>query len=64
MIFYISTVYFSDFRFKLALASQPTNPVLDNEVVRFIGWSFVVIGSLLVLSSFHALGFYATFLGG
>lgn len=51
-------------RFKLAMASQPTNTVLDNEVIHFIGWSFLLIGSLLVLSSLYALGFYGTFLGG
>lgn len=54
---------FRTYRFKLALASQPANPVLDNEVIYFIGWSFLLIGTLLVLSSLYALGFYGTFLG-
>ena len=51
------------FRFKLAMESQPTWPVLYENWILYLGYVLILLGSAFVFSSYYALGFYGTFLG-
>ncbi|XP_061190777.1 uncharacterized protein LOC133198825 [Saccostrea echinata] len=55
--------FFRDWWFKLACDSQPEWPFLYDNNFLLLGYSCILIGSLLVFSSYWALGFYGTFLG-
>uniref|UniRef100_H9G972 Phosphatidylethanolamine N-methyltransferase n=1 Tax=Anolis carolinensis TaxID=28377 RepID=H9G972_ANOCA len=46
-----------------AMKSQPKLEVLDGLLGYYVGMAFVAVGSLFVISSFLALGFFGTFLG-
>ncbi|XP_078329540.1 phosphatidylethanolamine N-methyltransferase-like [Crassostrea virginica] len=54
---------FRDWWFKLACESQPEWPLLYDNGFLYLGYLCIVIGSVLVFSSYWALGFYGTFLG-
>ncbi|XP_062820237.1 phosphatidylethanolamine N-methyltransferase isoform X4 [Anolis carolinensis] len=49
--------------FTEAMKSQPKLEVLDGLLGYYVGMAFVAVGSLFVISSFLALGFFGTFLG-
>lgn len=49
--------------FTQAMLSQPRMDSLDSPVARLLGLLLLGVGSVLVLSSFFALGFTGTFLG-
>ncbi|KAF5893875.1 phosphatidylethanolamine N-methyltransferase, partial [Clarias magur] len=50
-------------RFAVAMEDQPQMELLARVQVYYLGASFVLVGSLFVISSFLALGFTGTFLG-
>lgn len=54
---------FRDARFNEALNSQPRWYALQENYILWSGYLCIVIGCVLVFSSFYALGFYGTFLG-
>ncbi|XP_067329755.1 phosphatidylethanolamine N-methyltransferase isoform X3 [Anolis sagrei] len=49
--------------FTEAMKSQPKLEVLDCLLGYYVGVAFAAVGSLFVISSFLALGFFGTFLG-
>ncbi|KAM7067889.1 phosphatidylethanolamine N-methyltransferase isoform 4-T7 [Molossus nigricans] len=49
--------------FTQAMLNQPTTDSLQDPSARWLGLALLGVGSLLVLSSFFALGFTGTFLG-
>ncbi|XP_048750859.1 phosphatidylethanolamine N-methyltransferase-like isoform X2 [Ostrea edulis] len=55
--------FFRDWWFKLACDSQPEWPFLYDNNYLFLGYGCILIGSVLVFSSYWALGFFGTFLG-
>ncbi|XP_011424446.3 phosphatidylethanolamine N-methyltransferase isoform X1 [Magallana gigas] len=55
--------FFRDCWFKLACDSQPEWPFLFDNYFLWLGYLCILIGSILVFSSYWALGFYGTFLG-
>lgn len=54
---------FRDYLYYAALKTQPTAPILDNSIVRLLGWGVAGFGHVLVLSSMYALGVTGTYLG-
>lgn len=66
-IFLGSTIFslglFRDYRFNVALDSQPKWPVLYENWILLLGYGCILFGMTLVLTSYWALGFYGTFLG-
>ncbi|XP_064595984.1 phosphatidylethanolamine N-methyltransferase-like [Liolophura sinensis] len=54
---------FRDWRFHLALQSQPRWFLLQQTGFLWLGYFLILTGTILVFTSFWAMGFYATFLG-
>ncbi|XP_072124714.1 phosphatidylethanolamine N-methyltransferase [Mobula birostris] len=54
---------YRSYSFMEAMKIQPKLQLLDNPAAFYMGFGFLLIGTLFVLSSFFALGFIGTFLG-
>ncbi|EDV29686.1 Phosphatidylethanolamine N-methyltransferase [Trichoplax sp. H2] len=52
-----------DYRFYDLIEAQPKSDFLDQESFKFIGTALMVVGTILVLTSYWRLGFTGTFLG-
>ncbi|KAI9298677.1 phospholipid methyltransferase [Neoconidiobolus thromboides FSU 785] len=52
-----------DYLYKLALESQPINPILDNLYIKAIGALLISVGNIFVITSTYKLGITGTFLG-
>ena len=61
MIFSIGI--FRDFLYERALRSQPSHPLLEAELSKYIAYALLACGNVLVLSSMWALGITGTYLG-
>ncbi|XP_060696898.1 phosphatidylethanolamine N-methyltransferase [Hemiscyllium ocellatum] len=55
--------FYRSYSFTEAMKIQPKIQVLDSAAAYYIGLGLLLIGTILVLSSFFALGFIGTFLG-
>ncbi|KAL5020078.1 hypothetical protein ScPMuIL_002970 [Solemya velum] len=54
---------YRDWRFQVAIESQPRCYALQQNWVLWAGYACIIIGCVLVFTSFWGLGFYGTFLG-
>ncbi|KAL4216273.1 hypothetical protein ACF0H5_023998 [Mactra antiquata] len=54
---------YRDMRYNLALDSQPRWFILQQNWILWLGYINIIVGTVLVFTSFYALGFYGTFLG-
>ncbi|SMN19351.1 similar to Saccharomyces cerevisiae YJR073C OPI3 Phospholipid methyltransferase (methylene-fatty-acyl-phospholipid synthase) [Maudiozyma saulgeensis] len=52
-----------DHMFNLALQNQETSPFLQIDILQKVGYTAIVIGQILVLSSMYQLGITGTYLG-
>ncbi|TPX10164.1 uncharacterized protein E0L32_001361 [Thyridium curvatum] len=52
-----------DLLYERALRHQPSHPLLDSDLVTYIGYALLACGNILVISSTWALGITGTFLG-
>ena len=50
-------------RFNAALDTQPRWYTLQQNSILWFGYTCITIGTVLVFTSFYALGYYGTFLG-
>ena len=54
---------FRDFLYERALRAQPSYPLLEEPVAKWLGYALLASGNILVVSSTWALGITGTFLG-
>lgn len=54
---------FRDFLYERALRAQPSYPLLEEPVVKWLAYALLASGNILVVSSTWALGITGTFLG-
>lgn len=52
-----------DFLYERALRHQPSHPLLETELAKYLGYALIAGGNVLVLTSTWALGITGTFLG-
>lgn len=52
-----------DFLYERALRHQPTHPLLETDVAKYLGYALIAGGNILVVTSTWALGITGTFLG-
>lgn len=49
--------------YERALRHQPSHPLLETDLAKYLAYAFIATGNILVLSSTYALGITGTFLG-
>ena len=64
----IYLLYHTDYKsnqhsYERALRAQPSHPLLQSESSKYIAYTLIAIGNVLVLSSMYALGVTGTYLG-
>ncbi|KAF3761299.1 hypothetical protein M406DRAFT_85927 [Cryphonectria parasitica EP155] len=52
-----------DFLYERALRHQPSHPLLQADLVKYLGYGLIACGNVLVITSTWALGITGTFLG-
>lgn len=52
-----------DFLYERALRQQPSHPLLETDLAKYLGYGLIACGNVLVVTSTWALGITGTFLG-